>query len=313
MKTQWQPSADISTLKTRAEFLAKIRQFFHDQNVLEVDTPVLASFTVTDPNIESIAATCNEKTAYLQTSPEFFMKRLLAAGSGDIYYLGKSFRDEEFGAKHNPEFTMLEWYRVGYNDHQLIENTLELIFSLLPEAPVTKLSYKSLFEKHFNVNPHTVSVNKIKMIAQQYCDVQFDSDDVDVWLNLLFTHVIEPAMQGWFVVYDFPESQGALAKKAINEDGDVIAKRFEIYCDGLELGNGYWELTDAKEQRQRFENDVRQRKLHGYRDIHYDENILAALDSGMPECAGIAMGVDRLLMIKTKKLIINDVISFVFE
>lgn len=310
MKTQWRPSADLSILKTRSQFLADIRRYFEKESVFEVDVPTLAEFTVTDPNIESIQATCNDKRAFLQTSPEFFMKRLLAAGSGDIYYLGKAFRDNEYGSKHNSEFTILEWYRVGYNDNQLIDDALKVIFSVLPKAPVTKISYRALFENHFSINPHRVELKELKSIANQHCNVSFDSNDSDLWLNLLFTHVIEPAMTGWLVVYDFPASQGALAKKTMDKHGDPIAKRFEIYCNGLELGNGYWELTNAEEQRQRFENDVQHRAMNQARLVDYDEHILAALEHGLPECAGIAVGVDRLLMIKCEADNIKDVTPF---
>ncbi len=308
--SDWRPSASIASLRKRAEFLAQLRRFFADKNVLEVDVPVLSTTTVSDPNIESVQVICNDGNAYLQTSPEYFMKRLLAAGSGDIYYLGKVFRDNERGRKHSPEFTMLEWYREGFTDQDLMEEVSELVLSQVKNVPLRKVSYRDIFLETLAINPHTATAKQIEHLARQHIDCSFESDHKDLWLDVLFTHLIEPNLRHWVFIYDYPESQGALAKKAHNEHGEKVAKRFELYCDGIEMGNGYWELTDAKEQRERFEADLIQRQNIGARALNYDERILAALEHGLPECSGIAMGVDRMLMLKLGVSNIAEVLPF---
>lgn len=294
---------------------------------MEVDVPVLGQSTVTDPHIESIVATCNRQAAYLQTSPEFAMKRLLAVGSGDIFCLGKAFRDGESGSRHNPEFTMLEWYRVGWTEQQLMDEVAELLSFQLrgvlsgsetendaEAVPYrsTKTTYRDLFMNFLQVNPHTASLNELRSLAQQRMNVSFSSDDKNTWLDLLFTHCIEPHLTGIVLVSDFPASQAALARTGVNAQGEAIAHRFEAYVNGIELANGYWELKDATEQARRFQADREWRKLQQLSDQAGDPRLLSALDHGLPDCAGVALGVDRLLMLKLGKSSLQDVLSFPF-
>jgi len=300
----WQPTANFQALAQRAECCRQIRQFFEARQVLEIDVPVLARASVTDPNLTAIQARANNLDAYLQTSPEYFMKRLLAAGSGALFYLGKAFRDHEYGRRHHPEFTMLEWYRVGFNDRDLMRETLALLAVLLPDFTATETTYRRLFETKFGINPHKVGVAELKTLAEQHCAAQFDDAQANTWLDLLFSHCIEPELSGLVVVADFPASQGALAKVERNSDGDWVARRFEIYADGLELANGYWELTDAAELRQRFLSDQALRRSRGQWVPEIDQALLAAQESGLPDCAGIAMGVDRVLM---RRLGVEDI------
>jgi elongation factor P--(R)-beta-lysine ligase len=290
-------SAGIPLLKQRAQLLQQLRAFFHGRDVYEVDTPVLAEHTVTDPNLEAISCQVGGVTRFLQTSPEFYMKRLLAMGSGDIFYLGKAFRQDERGRRHRPEFTLLEWYRTGFTDQDLIAETLALLTQLSPETSILRVEYGALFEQHTGLNPYTVSAETLKSYGVKTLCVDFTEESVSFWLDLIFSCVVEPQLaDGIVVVEHYPACQAALARLATNSQGIAIAKRFEIFWDRLELANGYWELTDANEQAQRFAADNLYRLQQGKAQIAPDNKLLAALVHGIPNCAGIALGVDRLLM-----------------
>ena len=310
----WQPAADIDALRARAGLLARIREFFADRNVLEVDTPLLCSSGVTDPAIEPLVVERGasvREARYLQTSPEYALKRLLAAGSGPIYQLGKAFRDGEAGPRHNPEFTLLEWYRPGMDHHQLMAEVAELVVFCLGERPVEYVSYRELFLGELDLDPLTASIDQLQAQARASLDLGALSGDRDMWLDLLMSHLVEPrlAERGLCFVYNYPASQAALAR--IEEvDGQLVGQRFELYVDGLEIANGYCELTDALEQRQRFVADNERRREYGLAERPLDELLLAALQAGMPECAGVALGVDRLLMLATGNRDIRQVLAF---
>lgn len=300
-KNNWQPTASLPNLKLRAEILANIHQFFADRGVLEVDTPLLSAATVTDPHLHSLVTT---KNLYLQTSPEFAMKRLLAAGSGPIYQICKAFRDDEQGRQHNPEFTMMEWYRPGFNLQDLMRETDELLQCVLNFPPAEKLTYQQAFEKYLDINPHTAELSELKKRAK---DIVGFTDDRDSLLQLLMSQHVEPNLTHTFI-YDFPASQAALAR--IRPGNPPVAERVEVYINGMELANGFYELTDAHEQKQRFLNDLEQRKKLGYPAVPHDEHLIAALAHGLPNCSGIALGIDRLIMIAAKTNNIADVLSF---
>jgi len=307
----WQPSANINTLKARANLYRSIRDFFFKRDVLEVDTPIVSLFATVDPFIESLVTTIGHRPAYLQTSPEFFLKRLLASGSGDAYSLGKVFRQGETGKKQNPEFTLLEWYRVGWDEHRLIAELKSLITFLIPDLDFEKISYRDLYLHYLDIDPHTVSFDGLKKLVREKVTIDFELLDKSMCFDLLMTHIIEPKIAHKLLcVYDYPAEQAALAKLHKNEQGQLTARRFEVYLQGMELANGYFELTDALEQKTRFEADVFYREKYGLPLVPYDKNLVAALEAGMPACAGVALGVDRLLMILEKKAHISDVLSF---
>ncbi len=313
MTAVWKPTATIETLKARAEILQKIRQFFIDRDVLEVETPLMSGATVTDPYLHSFPVRAKDKTYYLQTSPEYAMKRLLASGSGSVFQLCKSFRDDESGRFHNAEFTMLEWYHIGFDHHDLMNEMQDLLKLILGECSVEKFSYAKLFEKYFNLNPHEASLEELRECAETYLKdrlSEFEIDDRDLFLQLLMTEYIEPKLseKELVFIYDYPVTQAALAK--IRKDNPPVAERFEVYFKGIELANGFHELSSAKEQRSRFEKDLLKRRADGTNEVPIDENLLAALEHGFPDCAGVALGIDRLIMLALNKSHIEDVIAF---
>jgi lysyl-tRNA synthetase class 2 len=309
-KTQsWRPSAPLENLTKRAHIFKQIRDFFLQRHVLEMETPLLANSTATDAPIASFMTTSGQ---YLQTSPEFFMKRLLAAGSGAIYQLGKAFRAGEQGHKHNSEFTLLEWYRPGFDHHALMHEVDELLQTILHTLPGKKLSYAETFQTYLQLDPHRCSLQELQhCAARNNLTIAHAAIERDDWLDLLLTHLIEPQLginQPLFI-YDYPASQAALAR--IRKENDIaVGERFEVYVKGIELANGYHELLDANEQRQRFIADNDERKTLGYPQIRIDEYFLEALKHGMPACAGVALGVDRLVMLALNAASIADVISF---
>lgn len=320
--TNWQPTASIENLKQRAMVIQKIRCFFAERQVVEVETPALSAATVTDPHLQSIPAEFKEegaqhtKTLYLQTSPEFAMKRLLAAGSGPIYQMGKSFRNGERGRFHNPEFTMLEWYRPGFDHHALMSEMDELLQAVLASRPAERLSYSAVFQRHLQIDPHTATIELLQYTAQQ-AGIETSSAlvqaDRDTWLQLLMSHVIEPQLgqQQPSFIYDFPASQAALAR--IRQGTPALAERFEVYIRGIELANGFHELADAKEQECRFKADLLKRQSLGYPQVPIDSHLLSALATGFPDCAGVALGIDRLVMLALNATDIKQVISFTIE
>ncbi|PIZ04319.1 MAG: elongation factor P lysine(34) lysyltransferase [Gammaproteobacteria bacterium CG_4_10_14_0_8_um_filter_38_16] len=302
-------------LQKRADLYAKIRAFFAERNVLEVETPLLCQHTVTDPHIDSFAVPINtEKNYFLQTSPEYAMKRLLAAGSGPIYQITKSFRVGESGHQHNPEFTMLEWYRIGFNHHDLMDELDALLQYTLQTKPAKKINYRQLFLSHLNIDPFKTDITVLKKrIRDHHIMVDTHEMNHDTALQILLSHLIEPKLgiQTPLFLYDFPPSQAALSK--IRQDNPAVAERFELYIAGSEIANGFHELTDATEQQKRFEKNQLDRKHNQQAIPAIDHYFIDALKSGLPACAGVAIGIDRLLMKKTKTHAIQDVISFPFD
>jgi lysyl-tRNA synthetase class 2 len=307
----WRPTASLKVLEARAQLYRTIRQFFYERNVLEVETPLLGEAATVDPHIDSLGVNVLGQSRYLQTSPEFYLKRLLAAGSGDIYSLGKVFREGEKGRKHQPEFTMLEWYRVGWDEHQLMEEVKQLLAHFFPDLSYQKINYRELFLQYIDIDPHNVDVPTLKKIAQSKIDIEFESEHKDTWLDLLMTHIIEPHLSnGLTFIYDYPLSQAALAASGTNIQGQHVARRFEVYINGMELANGYFELTDAVEQKKRFEENCHYRVNNGLPNFPYDKKLVEALEAGLPACSGVALGVDRLLMLICQADSIENVISF---
>lgn len=313
---KWQPSASLEALKERAKFLQRIRHFFDVRDVMEVDTPLLSQSVVTAPHLASF----NINDRYLQTSPEYAMKRLLSAGCKDIYYLGKAFRQEEVGTRHNPEFTMLEWYRCDWTHLALIEEVDALFQTLLGSQPAEIVTYTALYEQYFDIQPHLASVQALQAIAvsrEWLSNSHFPEMDKDGWLDLLMTHGIEPELgqSQPTVVIDFPASQASLAKKRTQEGPHPyqVCERFEFYYGGVELANGYHELGCAKELLARFQDDLIKRKALGLCELPIDYALLQAMEAGFPPCAGVAVGVDRLLMLKLKENNIANVLPFGWE
>jgi len=314
LATSWQPTSDKNMLQARAALLREVRHFFAERQVLETDTPILSNAAGTDPTLEPVSAALeypdSSNEFYLQTSPEFAMKRLLAAGSGPIYQLAKSFRKGEVGKLHNPEFTMLEWYRPGYSMTDLMDEVESLVQHILGTGPATRITYTELFSQFLDINPMTASVDDLLAIAKQSLDISMESSSKDTWLDLLFSHCIQPQLHGPTFVTHYPPSQAALAEVALNEEGVETALRFELIVQTMELANGYQELTDPVEQARRFDNDLAVRKIEGLQEYPADQHLIAALEHGLPDCAGVALGFDRLLMLKTGAESIAEVISF---
>ena len=297
---QWRPTATREILMRRAAMLAGVRACFAARRVLEVETPILSAAAVSDPQLESLATRIAGLPGefYLQTSPEYSMKRLLAAGSGDIYQICKVFRDEERGRWHNPEFTMIEWYRLGFDDAALMDEVEALVGDLLkPQRtlpPAERLNYSTALERHAGVDPFRSSDAALSAAVQRHgivCDARLDRD---AKLDLLMGLVVGPRLgrdRPCFIC-DYPASQAALAR--IKPGLPALAARFELYLDGVELANGFHELQDAVEQRARFSRDMNIRRERGQVQRPVDEKLLAALEHGMPDCAGVALGFDRL-------------------
>ncbi len=314
----WRPSASIAVLKQRALILQKIRYFFAEHEVLEVDTPALSHATVTDEHLHSFCTqfkhpfAVQTTTLYLQTSPEFAMKRLLIAGSGPIYQICKSFRNEEAGRYHNPEFTMLEWYRPGFDHLQLMTEINEIIQMVLGCDEADRVTYQNIFEQHLGCCTLTSTLSDIKTLACQYGyhDLAAAEDNKDILLMLLFSQHVEPKIgqERPCFVMEFPASQAALAK--INPINPLVAERFELYFKGIELANGFHELTDGQEQLRRFEQDNVRRQNIGLDIMPIDKNFIAAINFGLPACAGVALGIDRLLMLALSCSDIDQVIAF---
>jgi lysyl-tRNA synthetase class 2 len=321
----WQPTAELAVLKLRAQILQRIRGFFSARDILEVETPILSAAATTDPQLHSFN-TCYSgpgaaygRTLFLHTSPEFAMKRLLAAGVGSIYQICKVFRDTESGRFHNPEFTLLEWYRVGFDHHQLMDEVTELVTHILEGKvvldPVERLTYRQAFLDYAGIDPYTAGKECMIACAQKQGIHTAGSfpDQLETWRDLLLTHVIEPQLgkNRLTFLYDYPASQASLA--CIRPGTPPLAERFELYLHGIELANGFHELDDPREQRRRFETDLSQRRARGLPAKPHDERLLAALAHGLPACAGVALGIDRLVMPAAGVSSIADVIAFNIE
>jgi len=322
--SDWYPTAALEVLKLRARMLSDIRAFFAARGVLEVETPMLSSAATPDPALESFStlytgpAAAEGETLYLHTSPEFPMKRLLAAGSGSIYQLCKVFRNGESGRLHNPEFTMLEWYRVGFDHHQLMNEVAALVGAALAGhlalGPVEHLSYRDAFQRHAGLDPHVATYADFVGAARAH-DIKApssmqDPHDLAAWRDLLLSHVVEPHLgRGQLTfLYDFPASQASLAR--IQPGEPPLAARFELYVNGVELANGFHELGDSAEQRLRFERQLHAREAAGLPKVPLDDRLLAALEAGLPDCAGVALGFDRLVMLVAGKASLQDALGF---
>ncbi len=325
MGSLWQPAAVWDVVRLRAWLLREIRDFFAARDVLEVDTPSLSAAAASDIALQSFTVNYHGpglapgQELFLHTSPEFPMKRLLAAGSGAIYQLCKVFRDGEAGTRHNPEFTLLEWYRPGWDHWQLMEELETLLTSLLTARglalEVRRYSYRALFQDYLAIDPLRAPVEALRQCALD-AGIQppegMPANDPDPWRDLLLTHCIEPRLgPGLVLVYDYPASQAALAK--IRQDDPPVAERFELYGNGIELANGFHELTDAGEQEARFAADNRRRQQQGLSPVPLDRHLLDALAHGLPACAGVALGVDRLLMLLAGVTDIRKVLTFPLE
>ncbi|GJJ80997.1 elongation factor P--(R)-beta-lysine ligase [Pasteurella canis] len=315
----WQPTASIKNLLARAKIIAEIRRFFTDRGLLEVETPILSEFGVTDVHLSTFDTEFNSpfaeqsKKLWLSTSPEYHMKRLLAAGSGPIFQLCHVFRNEESGRHHNPEFTMLEWYRPHFDMYRLINEVDDLLQQILDCPPTESLSYQFVFQEYVGLDPLSVDREELIAKAKEYNLLSAEEEDRDTLLQFLFSTIVEPNIgkEHPIAVYHFPATQAALAQ--ISSEDHRVAERFEFYYQGLELANGFHELTDVNEQLRRFEQDNVQRQKIGLPQRAIDKRLLAALQAGVPNCSGVALGVDRLLMIALQAQTIKDVIAFGIE
>ena len=323
--SDWRPTVSLDGLRLRARLYATIRAFFAEREMLEAETPVLSMAGNTDPNIESFSLEFSgrtdgaPRTRWLRTSPEFALKRLLAAGVGDCYELGRVFRNGEAGSRHNPEFTMLEWYRIGWDHHQLIGETVDLVQTAMAlvgrKADATTTTFRDLYRERLGLDPFTADDAELRAALG---DIEIDPAGLnrDDWLDLLMTHRLQPdfGRDAILVVRDYPASQSALAKIRVGQGSEpAVAERFELYLGALELANGYHELTDADEQRARFLRDHATRAVRGVMQPPLDEGLLAAMAFGLPACAGVALGVERLLMAMTDTDRIADVLAFEFS
>ncbi len=295
--------------------MATIRSFFAERGVLEVETPLLSATTATAPHIESLETECRAVSGqrlYLQTSPESAMKRLLAAGSGPIFQICKAFRDDAEGALHNPEFTLLEWYRPTFSSQALMAEGETLLQRILRVGPVRRMPYRAAFREHAGIDPFAASTPSLREYATRTLGVTLQtarSLERDDCLDLILTHRIQPALHGqptW--LYDFPASQAQLAR--IREGNPPVADRFELFVAGVELANGYRELTDSEAQTQRFLGDMATRRQRGLSPVPLDSRLLGALRHGLPECSGIAVGLDRLMMIAAGEVRLEAVLPF---
>ena len=314
-ESNWRPDASRLAIEARARLLSDIRHYFSDQKVMEVVTPVLSRAGNSDPNIRSVT-TDSQRRKYLRTSPEYALKRLLASGHCDIYEMGPVFRAGESGRYHNPEFTLLEWYRLGWSYLDLANEVIELVrlcgHGQFGDWPVQRLTYRELFHQETGLDPLFCSESDLAACAMER-GIMAASMDHQEWLDLLLSELIQPALPGecFTLLYEFPPEQAALAR--IREGHPPVAERFEIYLGQMELANGYQELTDADEQLERFRREARLAESRGEEQTALDMNLIAALSHGLPECAGVALGVDRLLMSCLKLERIDAVLSFAVE
>ena len=316
IEVSWRPTAPLANLRRRAELLARVREFFRTRGVLEVETPTLSATTVTDLHLASVRLSDDIRSpelrgAWLQTSPEFHMKRLLAAGHGPIVQICRAFRDGEAGRQHNPEFTMLEWYRTGWDHHRLMDEVSDLLAATLATEPAVRLSYRDVFRRHSGLDPWAASDEEFDSCTAAHGLVpprgQLTRDDR---LQLVMTAAVEPHLGRGrpTLVHDYPASQAALAR--VRPGDPPVAERFEAYVDGVELANGYHELTDPEEQRRRFDADLEARAAAGLPVVPKDDRLVAALHHGLPDCAGVALGFDRLVMLACGAESIDQVIAF---
>ena len=321
----WSTTLTWEDAKKKAEILSKIRQFFANRDVIEVETPLLCDSTVTDLHLEPFKTSFEYdsdlnatelKYKFLQTSPEFCMKRLLASGYQSIYQISKAFRHEAKGRLHNPEFTILEWYRIGFTQRELMDEVSDLFITVLNCKQPIFITYQNVFIKYTSIDPLNCSIKEVLVYIEEnnkMSDWLLFEKNISTLLQFVLSEFIEPIIDHSVphFIYDFPVDQASLAK--VNKSNPKVAERFECYYQGLELVNGFSELTDYKEQFERFNNDNKERKKCGLEEKNIDERFINALKSGIPECSGVAMGVDRLLMIALNKNDIDGVITFCID
>ncbi len=323
MISSWEPACSLELIRLRAELLQAIRCFFYAENVLEVETPILCQAIGTDPYLDFFS-TCQQagaqETLYLQTSPEFAMKRLLAAGTGSIYQITKAFRKGESGRYHNPEFTLLEWYRQGYDLQQLMGDVELLLSQLLPDGyfseKAQRVKYADIFYQYTGLDALQFDRPRYSLVAGQLGfseAISLCADEHTTWLDFLFSHVVQQHLgqAGLCMVYDYPACLPSLARLKL--DNPLVVERVEVFIRGIELGNGYYELQDVQQQNSRFEQEILLRQRNGAEKVRKDERFLAALQSGLPDCSGIAIGLDRLLMIISQADRIDEVLAFPIE
>ncbi len=315
----WRPTASLATLRRRAAALQTTREFFQARGVLEVETPIMVNAPVSDVNIGSVKAQMSGPGGpplFLHTSPEYAMKRLLATGAGDIYQVCHVFRGAERGRQHNPEFTMVEWYRLGFSLEQLMREVADLVRALLAQdLPVELVSYREAVRQHADLDPLDAKIEELRRAAQALgLDARHTAEaGRDELLDLIVGAKVGPALGSTTLTFmhRYPASQAALAR--LDPEEPRLALRFELYHRGIELANGYHELSDAAEQRLRFAADQRSRASRGLPVASLDQRLLAALDAGLPDCAGVALGFDRVLMLAVNAASIEDVLAFPTE
>ncbi len=311
----WPPSASLATLQRRAQMLRTIREYFTASGALEIETPTLSAAAVTDVHLASVRAEVNSAPRFLHTSPEYAMKRALAAHRCDLWQIARVYRDGELGRFHNPEFTMVEWYRLGFDHHRLMDEVEQIIVDAIAPhslAASERLSYHDALLKHAQLDPFECSIQALRArMIDSGIDVPANlGAHRDDYLDLLMSTVVGPKLGDGRLtfIYDYPASQAALAKVR-----GPVASRFEVYLDGLELANGFHELGDAREQLQRFEQDQIVRQQRGLPAVPMDHHFIAALEHGLPACAGVALGFDRLVMCAIGAQHIEDALAFPFN
>ncbi|MBE0468343.1 MAG: EF-P lysine aminoacylase GenX [Methyloprofundus sp.] len=322
MSLNWQPSCSLGLIRLRAKLLHEIRDYFYVNKVLEVETPLLCQSAGTDPYLEYFTSCYSilSRDYFLQSSPEFAMKRLLAASTGSIYQITKAFRNGESGRYHNPEFTMLEWYRVGFDLQQLMDDVENLLNPLLaveyfPDK-AERIAYVDIFKKYTGLNALQFDAVEYQACAERlgfFEAARLCALDHAAWLDFLFSHVVQQYLgrTQLCMVFDYPACLPSLARLKL--DDVRLVERVELFIHGIEIGNGFFELTDVNEQIRRFDQDIMDRKNNGAVKIDKDARFLAALQSGLPDCSGIAIGIDRLLMIISQKSTIDEVLAFSIE
>jgi lysyl-tRNA synthetase class 2 len=329
MAKDFLPTASLECLQQRSVILKKIRAFFDQRHFIEVETPLLSHDIVVDRYIQPISVSAKEVMGdgpalhdedprlWLQTSPEFGMKRLLAAGAQAIYQITKAFRSGERGRLHNPEFTMLEWYRVGDDLQKGMGLLAHFVTEVLHRKSVQRTTYQQVFEQTVGIDPHSISIEELRELCRSHgietATFQSEEFNRDFWLNLILTHVIEKTLgvDQPTIVYDWPASQSALA--IVRQVETPVAERFELYVDGMEIANGYHELLDPDELSHRNCINNQLRIKDGNRVLPEESKLIEAMHHGLPPCAGVALGIDRLVMLATGMKSINEVISFPIE
>jgi lysyl-tRNA synthetase class 2 len=321
MQTDWRPTAGMEVLRFRARVLGEIRRFFAERGVLEVDTPILSEAGATDPHTESFRTRHPHPDSgvnqpyFLHTSPELAMKRMIAAGSGPIYQVCKVFRKAEIGRRHNPEFTLVEWYRPDFTHHDLMDEVDDLIRRLAGSNFAERLKYGDAFINYVKLDPHMATAEQLRTAAEPLLakGLKRAPRERSTLLELLFSHFVvrRIGLERPTLLYDYPSCQAALAR--IDGADPPVAERFELFMAGMEIGSGYHELTDPVEQRIRFELENQRREALGRNRIPIDQRFLSALENGMTRCAGVALGLERLLMALGNVRNIRDVMAFPFD